>query len=188
MGAVSMNAPPDLTEARRQAARLAARANICDVRLMSTCAKIEDLPGANSVLTYDLDSDANVEYEPGTPSFVVRSTYRLSIAPARRAEAADSSAASPIANIEFEQAALFVISDFGDDDQSPTAEELTAYAVTTGQFALHPYAREYIYDVTGRLGLPPLTVGVLRMPWHGADSAVSQETPEVGNDVSDHIN
>lgn len=49
-----------------------------------------------------------------------------------------------------------------------------------GQFALHPYAREYIYDVTGRLGLPPLTVGVLTMPYdevglpHHANRAIAQ--------------
>ena len=45
---------------------------------------------------------------------------------------------------------LFVIS-LGEDDSPPTAEELTAYAVNTGPFVMYPYAREYIYDFTGRL-------------------------------------
>jgi hypothetical protein len=176
MGTVSVNPPPDLAAAQRQAARLAAKADIRDVRLMSTCAKIAGLPGADSVLTYNLDSDANVEYEPGTSSFVVRSTYRLFIAPADPAGRPPTSPVdSAIANIEFEQAALFIINGFGQDDLPPTADELRAYAVTTGQFAIHPYAREYIYDVTGRLGLPPLTVGVLMMPWNEANNAASQK-------------
>jgi hypothetical protein len=129
---------------------------------MRSCAEITDLPGADTTLAYDLDSGANVEYEPGSRAFVVRSNYNLSITPAESA-GNDTPPADAIAKIEFEQAALFVIS-LGEDDSPPTAEELTAYAVTTGQFALYPYAREYIYDITGRLGLPPLTVGVMSMP------------------------
>jgi hypothetical protein len=165
MGGVGMSSPSDLAEAQRQAARVAAKSDIRDVRLMKSCAEVTDLPAADATLTYDLNSGANVEYEPGGEAFVVRSNYCLSIMPAVTADAAP--AANVIARIEFEQAALFVIS-LGEGDNPPTADELSAYAVTTGQFALHPYAREYIYDLTGRLGLPPLTVGVLTMPYDDA--------------------
>ena len=74
---------------------------------------------------------------------------------------------SDIARIEFEQAALFIMDLEGQEPPQP--EELTAYAVTTGQLALHPYVREYISNITTRLGLPSLTVGVLKLPAHHAD-------------------
>jgi hypothetical protein len=163
MGDLGMSSPADFAEAQRQAARVAAKTDIRDVRLMRSCAEMTDLPGADATLTYDLDSGANVEYEQGSGAFVVRSNYHVSIMPAgppgNATEPSDA-----IAKIEFEQAALFVIS-LGENDTPPTAEELSAYAITTGQFALYPYAREYIYDITGRLGLPPLTIGVMTIPW-----------------------
>jgi hypothetical protein len=158
-----MTAPVDINEAQRQAARVAARTDIRDVRLLKSSAEITDLPAPDATLTYDLNSGAKVEYEPGSEAFVVRSNYSVSIMPATHTSGALGKTSDVIAKIEFEQAALFVFS-LAEGDHPPTAEELSAYAVTTGQFALHPYAREYIYDVTGRLGLPPLTVGVMNLP------------------------
>ncbi len=163
MGGVGMTASADITEAQRRAARVAASTDIRDVRLLKSCAEITGLPAADSTLIYDLNSGAKVEYEPGSEAFVVRSSYSLSIMPATDAARAPRDSPEVIAKIEFEHAALFVFS-LAEGDHPPTAEELSAYAVTTGQFALHPYARQYIYDVTGRLGLPPLTVGVMTLP------------------------
>ncbi len=34
------------------------------------------------------------------------------------------------------------------------------HAATTGRFALYPYIREYVYDLTGRLAPPPLTLEI----------------------------
>lgn len=170
-----MSTASDLAEAQRQAARVAARADIRDVRLMKSCAEITGLPAADTTLTYDLDTGANVEYEPGSEAFVVRGNYCLSIMPAQVASSQNDSEPGVIAKIEFEQAALFVFN-LGEGDSPPTPEELTAYAVTTGQFALYPYAREYIYDLTGRLGLPPLTVGVLALPV--ADAVSGRDTSQ----------
>lgn len=155
----------DVADAHRGAARLAARAEIRDVRMLRTSAEITRLPGASPRLAYQLHSDATVEYESGDKSFVVRNSYRLDIVD-RRADSdenpfEDSEAA--IARIEFEQAALFTV-ELEEGDAPPTTEEVEAYAVSTGQFALHPFAREYIYDVTGRLALPSLTIGVLKAP------------------------
>ncbi|WP_212992236.1 hypothetical protein [Actinoplanes auranticolor] len=78
-------------------------------------------------------------------------------------EGSDDDEASLIADISFEFAALFTV-ERREDDSPVTDEELRAYSFTTGVFAMYPYAREYIYDTTGRVGLPPLTVGVLQLP------------------------
>src|SRR6266851_2329221 len=112
---------------------------------MKSSAEIVRLPVADPFLAYDLDSDASVEYEPGSESFVVRGTYRVSISSTASAPGAEDTSkepSSPVARIEFEQAALFVMDlDVG---EPPKEDELNAYAVSMGQFALYPYVREYI--------------------------------------------
>lgn len=165
MGNSSVNSgDDDLVASQHLAARLAAIADIRDVRLMKTAAEIFNLPASASYLVYELDSASAVEYEPGSASFVVRGTYKVSISASSSPDVGTPASELPedVARIEFEQAALFTIDMQG--HSPPEADELNAYAVSTGQFALYPYAREYIADMTMRLGLPPLTVGVLRVP------------------------
>lgn len=146
------------------AARLAEFTDVRDIRLMKTSAEIVHLPAPSPFLTYDLESEAAIDYEPGGGSFVIRGSYRVSITSAppadRRRDRAPVEAGEPVARIEFEQAALFAM-DIA-DREPPTPDELNAYAVTTGRHVLYPYAREYIADITMRLGLPSLTVGVLK--------------------------
>ena len=174
MGDISVTSVEDVSAAQQLAARLAAITDIHDVRLMKTSAEIINLPVKCPYLSYDLNSDAAVEYEPGGESFVVRGTYRLFIRSSSTMEPNESDKPeADVARIEFEHAALFIIN--MDDQEPPAPEELNAYAVTTGQFALYPYVREYISNITTRLGLPPLTVGVLKFPAHhlgnqGADA------------------
>lgn len=163
MGVVGVSSISSAPHARQRAARIAAFTDIRDVRLLRTRAELINLPGDSPFLAYDLDTDAVVEHEPGSESFVVRGTYRVSISSAATSDPKSVSQEkdSPIANLEFEHAALFVM-DIA-DREPPATEELNAFAVTTGQFALHPYVREYISDLTMRLGLPPLTIGILRV-------------------------
>lgn len=168
-----MNPPNDVGAARQKAARLAAITDIRDIRLMKTHAEIVRLPVNRPFLAYKLESESTVEYEPGSESFVVRGNYRVSISSTDSADvdAYPGDPDSDVAKIEFEQAALFVMDMNG--DQPPDPEELDAYAVSTGQFALYPYVREYISDLTMRLGLPPLTVGVLRLPFPSSNGSPS---------------
>jgi hypothetical protein len=165
LGDLGVTPVDDLGAAQQLAARLAGMTDIRDVRLMKSFAEIVNLRVEHPFLVYDLNSEAAVEYEPGGESFVVRGTYRLFIKSSSNATGSDSEVpASAVANIEFEQAALFVMDIEG--QEPPKAEELNAYAVSTGQFALYPYVREYISNLTTRLGLPPLTVGALKLPVH----------------------
>lgn len=158
-----MTAENDVIAAQQLAARLAAMTDIQDVRLMKSSAEIVSLPVNSPYLAYNLESSTAVEYEPGSESFVVRGTYTVSI---KSTSGPDTDSLpkpeSAVARIEFEQAALFVMD--MQAENPPDANELNAYAVSTGQFALYPYVREYIADLTSRLGLPALTVGVLKMP------------------------
>lgn len=152
-----------MADAQRRAARISARAEISDVRLLNAKVEIVRLPGLNAPLAYNLDLKPVVEYEEGSSSFVVRAAYQLLVAEQRPGisdpfETNDTA----IANIEFELAGLFMLHlDRKEDPPSPS--ELEAYAESTGQIALYPFAREYIYDITGRMALPPLTIGVLKV-------------------------
>jgi hypothetical protein len=166
MGEFRMSSFGNGSDAPRAAARLATITDVHDIRLMKSSAEIFRLPIANPVLTYELSTDAAVEYEPGSESFVVRGIYQVIIASTSADDDDDLPSSrdsdATVARIEFEQAGLFVMD--MDGSEPPKTEELEAYAASTGQYALYPYVREYISDVTMRLGLPPLTVGILKMP------------------------
>ena len=58
---------------------------------------------------------------------------------------------------------LYVVTERSDDTEPLTEGELDAFSNTTGQFALHPYAREFIADLTGRMRLSPLHIGMLKL-------------------------
>lgn len=162
----------DLYDAQQTAARVAARAEIRDVRLFSSTIELDNFPSTGSRLKWALDTDVAIEREEDDSAFILRSKYALSIAEAREAipdsedggsDTDGSQEEGRVADLSFEFAALFDL-ELREDDEPVEDAELQAFAITTGQFALYPYAREYIYDVTGRLGLPPLTVGVLKLP------------------------
>lgn len=166
MGDIGVSPADEMSAPFQVAARLAAITDIRDIRLLKSRVEMVRSPADSPFLAYHLDSESAVEYEPGTESFVVRGTYRVSITSSSTADAGNGFTSddsnSTVARIEFEQAALFVMEIEG--GQPPNADELNAYAVSTGQYALYPYAREYISDLTMRLGLPPLTIGVLKIP------------------------
>jgi preprotein translocase subunit SecB len=119
-----------------------------------------------------LNVDPSAIYDPGDSFFVVQARYTLQIEHALESasegeseEASASASASehePLARVEFVYAALFEL-ELRVGDEDPSEEELAAYASTTGHFALYPYVREYVQDVTGRLAFPPLTLRVLRI-------------------------
>jgi hypothetical protein len=165
VGSASVSATLDLAEAQQQAARIAARADIRDVRLFETTAKLLRPPEPDSRLSYRLNSDATVEYDNGG-SFVVRVSYHLAIIEEGSGEGDDpfSDPQAAIAEIEFKQGGLFEL-EMRENDDPVRTDELEAFAVSMGQFALYPYARQYVYDLTGRLALPPLTLSVLRLPF-----------------------
>ena len=64
-----------------------------------------------------------------------------------------------VATIGFKLNALFTVEHEPDDE--PFSE--SAFGQTTGQFAHYPYARELVANATGRMGLTPLHMGVMRL-------------------------
>lgn len=151
-------------ELRGLARRVAARAQIRDVRLIKSDVELEDIPAEGHQLTYNLNVTAGeVDWEPGQELFAVRITYEVSLGQFVIIDESEDEGPSEversIASINFTMAALFELS-MRQGEKSATEQELSAYAETTGGFALYPFAREYVYDLTGRLRLPALTLPV----------------------------
>ncbi|TWP45967.1 protein-export chaperone SecB [Lentzea tibetensis] len=158
----------NLQEARHFAARIAARADIREVRLLESNFKLNRMP-VNDHLVYKLEKDPQVEYSEGDGFFVITSRYSLLIAEVEHESAnvpnqTEEGEEDVIAMVDFKLAGLFELN-MREDDDAPRIDELMAYAWSMGNFALHPYAREYISNVTSRLGLPPLTINVLQLDY-----------------------
>lgn len=152
-------------EARALAMRIAARAEIRDVRALSIQTKLERDPEPGDRLTYQLEQNVGLQWEEGdTEFFATRVAYKLRITDADRDNLTSDAdvGGDLLATIDFELAALFAL-EMRDADEPPGKEELEAYVQSTGTFALYPFARELVYDQTGRLGLPPLTLGIFHI-------------------------
>lgn len=150
---------------RLLAGRVAARADLADIRLLRSSFELERFPDGEHRLGWNLDVRPDVELEPGADHFVVTCDYEL-----RVLELADEETAQDavVTELSFTFAALFDLNE-GAADEVVTTEELAAYARASGAFALYPYAREYVQDTTLRLGLPGLTLGVYRLEFTPAD-------------------
>jgi hypothetical protein len=151
-------------EDRGVARRIAARTQIRDVRLIKSSVELEAVPVDGRSFTYQIEvTDTEVDWQVGQPLFAVRCAYRLLISQLAVVDDGDDDGPSEvekdIAAIEFTMAGLFQLR-MREGEEQPSDEELSAYASTTGTFALYPFAREYVYDVTGRLRLPSLTLPV----------------------------
>lgn len=153
-------------EGRNQAARVAAWSEVNDVRLFDSKAELRRVPEAHR-LRYDLESDVTMQYIEDDDGLVVTGEYKISVN-----EAPDDAESDPVEDdaneaqscyeLTFTMAALFTVT--VPDGVEPLSEmELNAFARTTGHFALHPYAREFVADMTGRAGLPPLHIGMLKL-------------------------
>jgi preprotein translocase subunit SecB len=140
------------------------------VRLLRTQAAVHGAPKPAQGLSYDIEFEPAVDADPATASaFVVRVACRLRIQnqktddDVKENDPEDETQEESVATADFEYAALFDYT-LREGEDGPTEEELTAYATTTGRFALYPFIREYVYDLTGRLALPPLTLEILSRP------------------------
>lgn len=156
-----------LDQDRSLAARLAGSAELRDVRLFGVSANLVS-PILEVGLAYELNS--NVEYQviDEANAFIVTGSYELSVTDAAPSDDEEQSGGgaepSQIADLSFSLAALFDLPE-PDEDAKPFEDgEYEAYAATTGQFALYPYAREFVAEMTGRMGLPPLHLRALKFP------------------------
>lgn len=153
----------DLNELRSLAARVAAAADLVDVRLFSLESTLDQVPAGGGELSYSFDSEVEVQESANESAvLLVDGTYDVKLRQGADGDDEGGEEGNAIAQMKIHLAALYQINeresaDFSDD-------ELDAFAKTTGLLALHPYARELIANLTTRMGLPALNVGTVRIP------------------------
>ena len=147
---------------RLDAARISGQAHFIDVRLVRSTVELDHFPEPGNELTYRLTMQPTFEHDEGHNHFVVRTAYLVEIvqiAERHEEEAEDEPEDDVLATLDFEYGGLFVMP----SKDLPTTAELGAFARTTGTFALFPHAREYTNSTTGRMGIPPLTLDLLKI-------------------------
>lgn len=140
------------------AGKVAGRSSLATIRLMSSSIEHVDFAPPGARLEYAFDVSPSAQYEPGDEHLIVRVDYALQVRASVESDEKDA-ASEVLAHAEFTYVALFV----ADASEEFTEAEVESFAQTTGAFAIYPYAREYVQDVTGRLGLPPLTLGLFKV-------------------------
>ena len=147
------------TDLRLQAARVGGQAELKDIRTRRLSATLEAPPLPAHRLSFDFHTD--LKHGRAEEGFFVEASYTLHAY--QRPEASpEADRGDPFAILEFELFAVYdlPIPECGDYEN----EELGAFTNTTAQFALYPFAREIVHDLTHRLGIPPLTMGTMRLP------------------------
>jgi hypothetical protein len=149
-------------ERLRTAGRLAARVEMRDVRVVRSSADTQRLPQPGLPLAYHQDVDPSVQMDAEENLLMVEIGYSLSIT-----QAIDESDVD-IAQISASFAALYQLTPRADDAPF-SEEEVLAFASTTGVLGLHPFWREFVYSMTGRMALPPLTLGIFQVEFRPDD-------------------
>lgn len=144
---------------RNEAGRVAGHCELMDVRLANSNFSIARVPDITNGLTYELEDEPLAQYTTGDEYLYIVINYKLNIFEISPPEDGKPSEELPVATLEFAYAGAF----HSGEESDFLTEEVEAFARTTGAFALYPYAREYVSDVTGRMGLPPLTLGLYKI-------------------------
>lgn len=172
-------------ELRKRALRVAARAEIEDVRLFEIKSNFVELPDKPAGLSYNMASDVRVEYLPEEDGLIAAGEYHVTVREAETDDPDEAESDDPktFLDLGFTMAVLFSV-DVREGDKPFTETELDAFAKTTGQFALHPYARELVADLTSRMGLPQLHIGMLKLhldaPNESAEHAPNEQELQDG--------
>ncbi|ARO12743.1 hypothetical protein BMR99_09865 [Propionibacterium freudenreichii] len=141
---------------RMKAARVAGQADLRDIRTAALHAEVDFPPQPGSNLGYDLDSNFEFALPQDEGDLtVVMGQYTASLSVKEGDEKKE------FARLGFTLMALYEVGTPQGDAFSH--EELEAFVRTSGQFALYPYARETMSMLTTRLGVPNLTLPVLRV-------------------------
>lgn len=149
---------------RAKAARIAGQAEIRDVRTKALHAEMDFPPHPGAHLGFGMDAEFEYARAEELGDFtVVQGEYHLTlwIAP----EEGESELEEPqvFAVLSFTLVGLFDVPELEGGAEPYSDEEWEAFVQTSAQFALYPYARETVGLLTSRLGVPPLTLGVLRV-------------------------
>lgn len=149
---MSQEDPTD--EFRVKAARIAASASLRDLRLTASDFELFAAPTPGQPLDVKMDIELTGGATDQENALAVTATFTLEFGTAEDVVEDRTS----IAHLRFTYASVFHVNQGCEWDD----EALEAFAQSTGIFAIYPYAREYVTDVTNRIGLPPLVLDFLK--------------------------
>lgn len=148
-----------MTDDRHIAARLAAKSDLMDIRMVKSSFEHRGFPQNGSPISYHLNINPDAKMAETSDKFVMSAEFTIEISQDIEDETND------IARIEFVLVGMYNI----EEELEFTEEEVDAFSKSTGIFALYPYAREYVQSVTSRLGLPALTLGLHKVSTDGKE-------------------
>lgn len=143
----------DHADLRVQAGAIAGTSNLFDVRLTQSNIQLTRVPAPSAQLSVNVEMSpsASISLDPENEGLLlVNADFNVRIT--------DVGDNDDVAEVK----CAFVAAFESHLDDEPSREELDAFAETTGLFAVYPYAREYISDVTRRMGLPALVLDLLK--------------------------
>lgn len=164
-----MSDTDDLISARR----IAASAEILDIRLFETSVKLLHLSRGQGSLSYGIDVNPVVQHASGADHFVLETSYVVTISDSESSgegepeKVDDDDDAGVLARIRFSFGALYQLG-LGNDEPEVSQDEFDAYARTAGLLFMFPYAREHVSYMTRSLGLPDLILPLFKLPFVGA--------------------
>lgn len=144
--------------------RVAGHASLEDIKTFSIRAELrhEQQPGRQLSYEFEPIYRANLPQEGG---LVVDGLFRLSVSqvdPEAGEATGPEAETEALAEVVFNVSALYSLREVSEDTGGAFSEdELDAFANSSAQFVLYPYARTVVADMVTRLGLPVLTLPTL---------------------------
>lgn len=134
------------------ASQLSSRVQIENVRLLSSIVRLEPSEVKGQVIvTYSLAVEASLDGKH--KGVLVFPRFKA------KGEVKQKPAPKPVFTIE----AAFLLAYRAGTLKGITKEACAAFGETNGIYNAWPYWREYVQNVTGRMGLPPLIVPLFRI-------------------------
>lgn len=148
-------------DVRARAARVAGRADLENIRTVRLSAEMLRDPQSQVPLAYDATPNVSVEATETGNAFTVTIGFEVQVHQRSEAAAEDI---EDIAKVSLTLTAFYSLDSGGLEEKPFTDDELRCFAESSGIFALYPYLREAVATMTTRLGLPALTIPLLKAP------------------------
>lgn len=147
-------------DTRARAARVAGRADLDSIRTVRLQAEILRDPEAATSLAYDAAPDVSVDTTETADAFTVTVDFGVTV----HQHLVEGQPPEDVAKIALTLIAFYSLGSLGTEPETLADHEFQAFAESSGVFALYPYIRESIATLTARLGLPALTLPLLKTP------------------------
>jgi hypothetical protein len=151
-------------EDRARAARVGPKVDLLDVRLVAVRSELHAVVH-DTLLDAEVEFDVSVNAQGQVALYNVHAHAELSAA--SDAERTDDREDGLPEGLVFSADVNFLLVYEVQGQQPLEAEDLEAFGNVSALFAAYPYLREQLQSLTVRSGLPPLTIGVYRLPVSG---------------------